>query len=88
MAKYRSLEPVSYVADGKVVSVAADREIELSEDQAKALAGRVVLLEVTAPSMFPTGTPIIEHTIVRSVPATPVAGEAVEPAPKPAFVKK
>lgn len=85
--KYRSLEPVTYVANGKVVSVNADREIELEEDQAKSLAGRVVLLDAQAPSMFPDGTPIIDPTIVRTVPATPVAGEpVVAPAPeKPAF---
>lgn len=81
MAKYRSLEPVTYVADGKVVSVSADREIELTETQATKLAGRVVRIEASAPSMFPDGTPIIDPTIVRTVPATPVAGEPVAPPP-------
>lgn len=86
MAKYRSLEPVTYVEDGKVVSASADREFELDEAQATLLAGRVVRLAEPAPSMFPDGVPVIDHVIVRSVPATPVAGEAVEaPAPeKPA----
>lgn len=77
--KYRSLEPVAYVNDGKVVSVNADREIDLSDEEAKALAGRIVLIEAQAPSMFPDGAPIIDPTIVRTVPATPVAGEPVAP---------
>lgn len=77
MAKYRSLEPVSYVANGKVVSVAAQREFELDEDQANSLAGRIVFVENTAVSMFPEGAPIIDPAIVRTVPNTPVAGEPV-----------
>ncbi|MBF4194671.1 hypothetical protein [Mycolicibacterium phlei] len=82
-AKYRTLEPVTFVNDaGKAVSVNAGREIELTEAQAKALAGKVEsLVDTAAGSMFPDGSPVIDPTIVRTVPATPVAGEAVEPEP-------
>lgn len=83
MAKYRLLEPVTYVADGQVVSVDKGREIDLTEYQAKKLADKVVLVESAVDSMFPHGTPIIDPTIVRTVPATPVAGESVEPHPAP-----
>lgn len=83
MAKHRTLVPVSYVANGKVVSVDADRVIDLDDKQAKSLAGKVVLVEQKAPSMFPEGAPIIQSHITRTVPATPVAGEAVEPEPQP-----
>lgn len=88
MAKYRSLKPVTYVADGAVVSVDAGREFDLSEEQAKALADSVVLVDVDSGSMFPDGTPIIDPAIVRTVPATPVAGEAVEPPPVVKSFKK
>lgn len=83
MAKYRSLKPVTYVDNGKVVSVKEGREFTLTDEQAKALAGSVVLIDVDSGSMFPDGAPIIDPTIVRTVPNTPVAGEAVEPTPAP-----
>lgn len=82
MAKYRTTEPVAYVKDGAAVSVDAGREINLTDEQAQSLAGKVLLVESPIDSMFPSGPPIIDPTIVRTVPATPVVGEpvvAVEP---------
>lgn len=88
MSKYRSLKPVTYVADGKVVSVKANRTVDLTEEQAKALSESVVLVDSQVDSVFPDGAPIISPTIVRTVPATPVVGEAVEPpAPVKSFGK-
>lgn len=78
MAKYRTLEPVTFVWDGVVTSVATGRTLELTDEQVKSLSGKLALVENAVPSMFPDGTPIIDPTIVRTVPATPVAGEVVE----------
>lgn len=92
MAKYRSLEPVTYVADGKVISVAAERLIDLTDAQAEALAGKVASLDGTGESMFPTGAPVIAHVITRDVPLStftadadpgPVAPAKAKPAEKP-----
>lgn len=69
MAKHRTLVPVSYIEDGAVVSVAADRTIELSDNQAAPLAGKVVLIE-WADSMFPDGSPIIPEHLVHPHPST------------------
>lgn len=82
MPKYRTVEPVSYVEDGGVVSVKADRTIELSEDDAKKLAGKILLVENKTPSMFPNGSPYIPVHIVRPHEAKVIAGEAVAPESK------
>lgn len=85
MAQYRALEPVSYVKDGKVVSVKAGKHLELDEIQAAALAGRVAPVLGQGDSMFPGGAPIIPVSITRNEPPVPVTGE---PDPLPAPVKK
>ncbi len=82
MAKYRTLEAVTFVWDGVVTSVEPNRELELTDDEVKTLHGKVVLVDNMSPTMFPDGAPIIEPAIVRTVPATPVAGETVD-VPKP-----
>lgn len=89
MPTYRTLEPVSVVKDGLVVSVKADREIDLTPEQAKTLAGKVLLIESQVKSMFPDGAPHIPVHIVRPHSAMPIAGEPVEPEPKsvPSVVK-
>lgn len=84
MAIYRLLEPVSYVADGKVVSVDGDRLVDLDDDQAKSLAGRIVLIE-SAESMFPDGTPIIPAHIT---PTAPLTSEIEVPLPPTVAHKK
>jgi hypothetical protein len=80
MAKYRVLEATTYVADGAVVSVKAGRVVELSDDQAQSLAGKVAPLEERN-SMFPDGNPVIGSHITRVVPPVAPAGDPVEPAP-------
>lgn len=76
MAKYRSLEPVAYVNEGAIVSVAADRFIELDDDQATSLAGKVVRIDVQD-SIFPDGAPYFEPAFVRAeIPTSEVAVEA------------
>lgn len=52
MALYRTLEAVSYVKDGAVVSVAANRDVELTEAQAAKLEGKLVQA-ADSKSMFP-----------------------------------
>lgn len=79
MANYRTLESVSYVQDGKVVSVKANRTVVLDDEQAKSLAGRIALLEAQD-SMFPNGSPqipvhinrpdpVVIHTVTEAPPA-------------------
>lgn len=82
MPTYRTLEAVSLVKDGAVVSVKKDREIELTADEAKQVAGRVVLLEDNVVSMFPDGRPVIAQHIVRDHPARRIAGVPVEAEPE------
>lgn len=82
MPKYRTTEAVSFVKDGHVVSVKADRVIELDEAEARKLAGRVLFVENRTPSMFPDGAPHIPVHIVRPHDAKPIAGEPVAPEPK------
>lgn len=88
MAQYRTLEPVTYVKDGKVVSVAADRVVELNDKQAQSLAGRVSAVEDRGASMFPDGAPVINPTITRDVPVPAFSPTPVEPAPAPEPEKK
>ncbi|WPH57643.1 hypothetical protein [Mycobacterium phage WXIN] len=52
MALYRTVEAVSYVEKGKVVSVAANRDVELTDEQAEALGDKVARA-AAADSMFP-----------------------------------
>lgn len=87
MPKYRTLEPVSFVRDGKAVSVKADRTVELTEEQAKSLAGRVLCVENKTRSMFPDGAPIFNQHFARSLPNQRVAGEHVVADPAPKAVK-
>ncbi len=82
MPQYRTLEPVTYVHEGKAVSVAKGRLVELTEAQARPLGGKLELVEV-ADSVFPTGTPKISPVFVRENPAVSFAPTE---APKP--VKK
>lgn len=82
MPKYRTLQDVAFVQGGKAKSVKADRVIELAEDEAKQLAGRVVLIDNKAPTMFPNGAPYFNTHIVRPHAAARVAGEPVAPEPK------
>lgn len=83
-SKYRTLEQVAFVQDGKVVSVAKDRTVELTEDQAKSLAGKVLCVENKTRSMFPNGSPVFKQHFARSLPNQCVAGEHVEADPAPA----
>lgn len=83
MPKYRTVEAVTYADKGKVVSVEADRLVELNERQAEKLAGSVELVE-TAESFFPAGGPVVATAFARNEPETsftPVA--APEKAEKP-----
>lgn len=62
MPSYRTAVAVTFVKDGKVVSVDANRVIsDLADDQAKKLGDKVIRIDETAPSMFPTGAPVIFH---------------------------
>lgn len=85
MAQYRTVTAVNYVKDGKVVSVDADRFIELSQSQAEKLAGKVELVE-TQDSFLPGGSPIIDHVIVRNQPVVAFS-PVTAPAPAPAKPK-
>lgn len=87
MPRYRTLEPVSFVKDGRAVSVAKDRTVELTEDQAKSLAGKVVNIDNKTRSMFPDGAPIFNQHFARSLPNQRVAGEHVVADPAPKAVK-
>lgn len=87
MPKYRTLEPVAFVNDGKVVHVKKDRTVELTEDQAKSLAGKVLCVDNKTRSMFPNGSPVFGQHFARSLPNQRVAGEHVEAAPAPAPVE-
>lgn len=80
LAKHRTLEHVSYVVDGKVVSVQADRVVDLTDAQATALAGKVALIEKQE-SMFPDGNVFIETHIVRAT--VPTFETVAEPPPPP-----
>ena len=86
-SKYRTLEAVAFVKDGKVVSVAKDRVVELTEEQAKSLAGRVLNVENKTRSMFPDGSPVFKQHFARSLPNQRVAGEHVEADAAPAEPK-
>ena len=79
MAQYRTLESVSYVAEGKVVSAAADRVINLNSKQAESLAGKVVALGDRNASMFPDGAPVVGTVITRDIPEPSAASEVVAP---------
>ncbi len=82
MALYRTLAPVVYVDNGKAVSVNADRVIEVTEEQALALAGSLAaVIDEREGSMFPDGTPVINHTIVRDIPVVAFAPEPAHEAP-------
>lgn len=58
MAKYRTLTDVVYVKDGVAQSVAVNRFIDLTDEQAEAL-GAAVEKSVEEDAMFPGGAPII-----------------------------
>ena len=89
MAKYRLLEPVSYIHEGKTVSVKAGRVVELTDEQAASLAGKLDPI-ASADSMFPNGRPHIDPWFAqREVVVTGDKPEAPQPAPvEPAPVKK
>jgi hypothetical protein len=89
MAKYRALEDGTFISEGKVVSVKAGRTVELDDDQALSLAGRIAPIE-EKDSMFPGGAPIIGSHITRAVAPHDIVGEptevpevAPEPTPTP-----
>jgi hypothetical protein len=88
MPKYRTLEPIAFVEDGKVRSVAKDRTVELTEETAKSLAGAILNVDNKTRSMFPNGSPVFNQHFARSLPNQRVAGEHVEAAPaEPKAVK-
>ncbi len=68
MAQFRTVKAISVVKDGKVVSYAANRDVELDDDQAEALGDAVVRAE-SVDSMFP------KHVII------PAGFAPQEPAP-------
>lgn len=87
MAKYRLLEAAAYIHNGQAVSVKAGRIVELDDEQAASLAGKLDLI-VTNDSMFPDGQPHIdpvfaqrEKTVFGDKPELPQPA-APEPAPK------
>lgn len=88
MAQYRTLEPVSYVKNGVVVSVDADRIIDIDVAQAEVLVGKVASVDDDrSSSMFPDGVPILNPVITRDVPVPsftpdPVVDVPAPPAPK------
>ena len=67
MALYRTVKAITVVQDGKVVSFAANRDVDLTDEQAEALGDDVVRSEVVD-SMFP------KHVIISAglPPHTPV----------------
>jgi hypothetical protein len=71
MAKYRTLKAVSYVVDGKVQSVAANRTVDLTDAQAEAL-GADVERSLSEDAMFPGGAPIIPAGFVIEADVEPV----------------
>lgn len=84
MAQYRTLESVSYVKDGAVVSVNAGRVIDLNAKQAEALVGKVASVDDDrASSMFPDGVPILNPVITRNVPIPSYTPDPVLEAPAP-----
>lgn len=85
MAKHRVLEPVTYVDGGAVISVKKGRVVDLTDEQALSLHGKVAPI-LEADSMFPGGSPIIPSHIVRAVPPV-IAGDPV-PAPAGATAPK
>lgn len=88
MAQYRTVEAVAYVHDGNVVSVAANRVIELDEVQAEALGEKVVRAR-EEDSMFPGGAPIIPAGLPTDVAPVEVDPRSlVSELPKPAPSKK
>lgn len=58
MAKYRTVEQINYIQDGKVVWTAVNRLVELTDEQAESLGDKVVK-SIEEASVFPTGQPII-----------------------------
>lgn len=65
MPQYRTVEAITYVEKGKVVSVAADRSVELTEDQAEKLGDKVVEAPPAQAQVFPNGSPVpaVEHKV-------------------------
>lgn len=60
MPQYRTNAPVTFVHDGKVVSVAAHRDVEMDEATAVKLGEKVTLHETKVGLVFPKGTPVID----------------------------
>lgn len=81
MAQYRTLEPVVYVDNGVVVSVDALRVVDLTDEQAEGLAGKVSAPLDNGATMFPEGSPNFDHVIVRHAPVVAFAPEPAAPAP-------
>lgn len=87
MALHRTVEAVSVVREGKVVSFAANRDVDLSDDEVKALGDKVVRAEA-ANSMFPKAV-IIPAGFVPEGPAKEVDPKSlVSSIPTPAKVAK
>lgn len=65
MPQYRTVEAITFVEKGKVVSVAANRSVELTEDQAVKLADKVVEVPEIHGQVFPDGSPLpaVEHKV-------------------------
>lgn len=69
MPQYRTLDSVAYIQDGVVVHAAKDRNIELTEEQAKALGKKVKDLTPAGALTFPKGSPVIDHLRLNPEPA-------------------
>ena len=82
MPQYRTNEPVTYVHEGAVVSVAAHRVVDLDEAVARKLGEKVTEVADSAHAlMFPKGAPIID--VLRLDPANDGANSEAEKAAKP-----
>lgn len=83
MPKYRTIQTVTLIRDGKVVSVAPNREVELTEAEAAALGDKVSSPQETV-TMFPNGAPIIPAGFVPDRPVDEVdAKSLVSSLPQP-----
>lgn len=84
--KYRVIENITYVDNGKVVTVKGGlgKEVELTEAQAKTLSGKVVRLAVTT-DMFPDGGPLLDPVIATNRAVAEEHHVKPDPEPEPLF---
>ncbi|AEJ92110.1 hypothetical protein SEA_YEET_28 [Mycobacterium phage Yeet] len=82
MAKYRTVQAVTFVQNGKVVSIGPNRVVEIDDAQAEKLGAKVERAREND-SMFPDGAPIIPAGFVPEAPAEEANQRLVSQLPKP-----